>query len=311
MERPDLENLRQFVKDYKFPTDILVETIAKCNLRCVMCPQDKLTRRRGKMSFELWKKIVGEVAEKNPSTKIWPALMGEPLLMGNEIFEWIKYAKDKGVGYIALNSNLQAFKKEMIDAFFESQIDELLIGFDGFTPETYEKIRVNGKLATLMENTNFILDERERRGVSYPIVTLQYIVMDENEHEEQPFIDYWRQSGRKVKLKIKPRTGWSDAVKPWTKIVNVTQEDRFLPCTWLLRQMTIFWDGTVPQCDGDYNGVTKFGDVTTQCIEEIWNGKLKGVRERHMRLDFKFYPCNRCEDWQAGRSKTIWCGDNL
>jgi radical SAM protein with 4Fe4S-binding SPASM domain len=261
------------------------------------------------MEFRLWEKIVGEVAHKSPGTKIWPALMGEPLLMGNTIFEWIGFAKDMGIQYIALNTNLQAFKQEMLDPLFNSRVDEVLVGFDGITPGTYEKIRVKGKFERLLRALELILEEKEQRGTSYPQITLQFIVMDENEHEEQAFIDYWMKSGRKVKLKIKPRTGWADAVKPWSGIVNVSQDSRHLPCTWLLRQMTIFWNGKVPQCDGDYNGLTDFGDVNTQTIEEIWNSKLKKIRNRHMNLDFNFSPCNKCEDWQAGRSVNIICGD--
>ncbi len=310
MDKPDLEDLKQFVLEHPFPTDILIETIAYCNLKCIMCPQSRLSRPKGKMSFELWKKIIDEVASKSPQTKIWPALMGEPLLLGDENFRMIRYAKDRGIQYIALNSNLGVFRKDMIDGFFDSGLDELIVGIDAFTPETYAKIRVGGDLETLVENIHFIIDEKEKRGLSHPIVTLQYIVMDENEHEEEAFVDYWVKQGKKLKLKVKPRTGWSEAVEPWRGIVNVSQQDRHLPCTWLLRQMTIFWDGHVPQCDGDWDGKTRFGDVNRQSIEEIWNGSLKTLRNRHMQLDFNFYPCNKCEDWQAGRSKNIECGSD-
>lgn len=309
MDKPDLNELQQFVKEYSFPTDILIETIAKCNLKCIMCPQKMLTRETGKMPFELWEKIIDEIAEKSPSTKIWPALMGEPLLLQNEIFRMMRYAKDKGIQHISMNTNLIAFKKDMINAFFESRFDEMIVGIDGFTADTYAKIRSNGNLEVLLENLFFIINEKEKRGLSYPIITLQYIVMDENEHEEQLFINYWKKLGKDIRLKIKARTGWANAVKPWANIINVSQKDRFMPCTWLLRQMTIFWDGSVPQCDGDYDGNTNFGNVNISSIEDIWNAGLNKVRDKHMNLNFNFSPCNKCEDWQAGKSKILNCRD--
>ncbi|MEE9543363.1 MAG: radical SAM protein, partial [Thermodesulfobacteriota bacterium] len=123
MKKPNLEELRQFVKVHKFPTDLLVETIAECNLECIMCPQKKLTRAKGEMSFELWKKIVDEVAEKSPDTRIWPALMGEPLLLGDMLFKMIKYAVDKDI-YVALNTNLMVFEESMLDAFLDCGLSE-------------------------------------------------------------------------------------------------------------------------------------------------------------------------------------------
>lgn len=305
--KPNLDELKQFVKAYKFPTDILIETIATCNLNCIMCPQDRLTRKRGSMSFELWKKIVDEVVEKSPETKLWPAVMGEALLLGQKIFDMLKYAKDRGIRHISLNTNLMAFKKEMIDALFESRLDELIVGIDGFTPETYEKIRRKGNLQTVLDNLHLILDEKEKRMLDHPVITLQYIVMDENEHEQEAFINYWVKSGRDVRLKVKPKTGWASAVDVWSNIKNYEQNERFMPCTWLLRQMTILWDGRVPQCDGDWDAKTNYGNVNDSSIEEIWQ-RLKVIRDRHMNLDFDFYPCNCCDDWQAGRSLFIECG---
>jgi len=307
MKKPNLEELKQFVKVHEFPTDLLIETIAECNLQCVMCPQHKLTRPTGAMSFELWTKIIDEVAEKSPTTKIWPALMGEPLLLGEKLFKMLRYASEKKLS-IHLNSNLMAFKEKMIDGLLGCGIKELIVGLDAFTPDTYAKIRVNGKLKTVLKNLNLILDEKERRGIKLPNIILQFVVMDENEDEEKRFIEFWKNSGRDVKLKIKPRTGWADGVKAWKKIVNVSQENRHLPCTWLIRQMTVFWNGRVPQCDGDYDGRTNYGDVNIESIEEIWNGRLRKVRDRHMKLDFKFAPCDSCEDWQAGISTNIQCG---
>lgn len=308
MISPDLDALRQFVKVYDFPTDILIETIANCNLNCIMCPQDKLTRSSGKMSFELWKKIVDEISSKSPETRIWPALMGEPLLLGDDIFKMIKYAKKKGVKNVHLNSNLTIFTETMLDLLFDSQLDELVVGLDGITSEVFEKIRLGGSLHKVMENINMILDEKEKRKLSYPRVIIQFIVMDENEHEVQPFIDFWKKSNKRVSLKIRSRLGWADGVEPWKGIVNVSKDNRDLPCTWLLRQMTIFWNGIVPQCDGDYNGATNYGDINMMSLEEVWLEKLKPIRDRHMGLDFDFSPCNSCEDWQAGRSTWIECG---
>lgn len=305
MEKPDLEKLRSFVKEHSFPTDILIETTAFCNLACVMCPQDKLTRHKGEMSFDLWKKIIDEIVEVAPETKLWPALMGEPLLLGDKKFEMLSYAKEAGIKKICLNSNLVVFEKDMAEKLVKSGVDQIVAGIDAFKDETYESIRVNGDLNKVKEAIRYIDEAKRKLNIKTPEIVIQYIVMDENEDEEQDFIQFWKDFGVELKLKIKPRTGWANAVGEWTGILNVKQENRDLPCTWLLRQMTIFWDGLVPQCDGDWDGKTKMGDVNKQSIYEIWNGPLKKLRDRHMKLDFDFEPCRNCEDWQAGTSTWV------
>jgi len=307
MDKPDLTQIQQFVQSYDYPTDILVETLAHCNLKCVMCPQKDLTRTRGRMSYDLWKKIIDEVAEVSPSTTIWPALMGEPLIMAPEIFRWFRYAKHAGIERIAMNSNLNLLRPDMIESLVTSGVDEVIVGLDAATPELYPTIRVGGNLEYVRHAIEQLAETKERLASLTPRIVLQFIVMDENEHEEQAFIDYWKNTGLDVELKIKPRTGWGGAVSVWDGMLKGRQKDR-TPCTWLLRQMTVFWNGQVPQCDGDWNGRTRFGNLNRQSINEVWNGSLAKVRARHFRKDYRFVPCIECEDWSAGLSRSVKCG---
>ena len=304
LNKPDMVAQQRFVVRHEMPTDVLIELVAHCNMRCGMCPQSRLTRPRGTMAFALWKRITDELGAKAPQTRIWPALMGEPFLLGQELFRYLTYAKARGLCHISLNTNLGVFQKQWTDALFESGVDELLISMDGITKQTYERIRVGGRYEVLLENINWLLDEKERRRAEFPTIALQFVVMDENEHEQEAFIDYWKRRGRDVRLKVKPRTGWAAAVPAWKGVREVAGTVERIPCTWLLRQMTILWDGRVPQCDGDWDlKHSVCGDANTQTIEEIWNGELKALREKHLRHDWNYAPCTSCEDWAAGTSQ--------
>ncbi|MBN2560295.1 MAG: radical SAM protein [Phycisphaerae bacterium] len=305
MDCVDLKRqLEPHIHLYDFPTDVLVETIAYCNLKCIMCPQSKLTRPTGVMSSELWKKTIDEIAEKSPTTRIWPALMGEPLL-DKQIFARLKYAKDKGIRRTNLNSNLQCFSETMLDDFFACGVDSLYVGIDAFTRDTYARIRVGGKLDVLMRKLALILNERDRRGTHRPEVCVQFIVMDENEHEEEPFVDYWKASGLDVNIKVRPRLDWSSGVPAWSRIRNVGVEDR-VPCTWLLRQMGIYWDGRVPQCDADWDGITQYGNINDSTIEEIWLNRIRPLQRKHLDGAFGASPlCPTCDEWKAGLSQLL------
>jgi len=307
MDKPDLRRLEQYVQAYDYPTDILVETVAQCNLTCVMCPQKNLTRPRGRMSYELWPRIVDEVADVSPSTRLWPALMGEPLVMAPEIFRWLRYAKHKGSEQISLNSNLNLLRPDHAESLVLSGVDEIIVGIDAASVDLYREIRQGGNLERVRRAITYLASTKARLASPTPRIVLQYIVMDENEHEEAAFIEQWQRSGLEVDLKIKPRTGWGGTVPVWRGLLK-DREPRRLPCTWLLRQLTVFWNGQVPQCDGDWNGRTRHGNVNRQSIAEIWQGSLARLRERHLHGDYSFAPCRDCEDWSAGLSRTIVCG---
>ena len=53
---------RRKLQDLDFPPEVWIENTNCCNARCVMCPRDKHTRPLGFMKFELFAKLVDEIA---------------------------------------------------------------------------------------------------------------------------------------------------------------------------------------------------------------------------------------------------------
>ncbi len=301
MELGRIEDMLKYVKEYNFPTDILVETTTFCNLKCNMCPNRNLARPRGEMSHKLWEKIVKEVVEVAPATVLWPTIMGEPMMLGKRIFEYIKYAKDLGIKKICLNSNFLLFSEELVVPLFDSDLDELIIGLDAVTEDTYKKIRISGDFNKVIKNVDLFILENEKR--CRPIkLTIQMVLQDENIDEEQLFIDYWRNKASGICLKIRHRIGWGGSVAP-SSMINKSDLENRIACLWILRQMSILWNGLVPQCDCP--GERYYGDVNKQSLSEIWNGQLRELRQRHLAGDFSLNPCKNCHDWRVGKSVTI------
>ena len=302
MIKPDLEAVKKTLQRYPFPVDVIVETIAHCNLRCIMCPQPELKRQRGEMSFEIFKKIADEVAKESPETRMWLALMGEVLLMGDKAIEMIRYAKSVGVGSIHLNTNAEMMDSKIADQLIALGVDEIIVGMDGFTEETYDKIRVGGDFKTTVDNVKYLLNKRNEMGMSKPKVVMQIIVMDENEHEVEEFKSYWLAQGAVVK--VRPKLGWGTGVK--AENLNLPETERTFPCPWLTRTVSIQWNGKFGQCDADYEGEHSPGDIRTQTIKEVWDGELAIRRERHWSGDFTHELCKECKDWSAGRSQFFY-----
>lgn len=302
MKKPNLEAVKKSLKDNPFPIDIVVETISYCNLRCIMCPQPTLMRERGEMQLEVFQKIADEIARESPSSNLWLALMGEALLVGDKLVEMIHYAKTKGIRNVHLNTNARFMAPEMSEKLITSGVDEIIVGLDAFTSETYDRVRVGGDFAETVRNIEYLLAVKQERELAKPVVILQFIVMEENEHEEEQFKSYWLSRGAVVK--IRPKLGWGAGVE--AKNLNLPESARDFPCPWLNRTVSIHWSGRFAQCDADFEGNYSPGDIRTQSIREIWMGELAKRRKRHWEGDFTHDLCKNCRDWQAGRSEFFY-----
>ncbi|MCY3020595.1 MAG: hypothetical protein NTW87_16370 [Planctomycetota bacterium] len=88
-----------------FPQQLVIETTAACNQQCVFCGRTYMGRPKRSMKRTLFDKIVEEVGRENPYAELWPAFMGEAMLLGDRLFDAILYARKSGCRKITLNTN--------------------------------------------------------------------------------------------------------------------------------------------------------------------------------------------------------------
>jgi len=293
---PNVQAAVETIKELPFPDLVIAEVCGECNLCCIMCPSPHLKRSRGIMNWDVYTKIVDEIAEKSFNTQLWPAIMGEPLLLQHRIINYIEYAKKKGIREVILNTNATLLTPEIYRELVAVKLDKIIVGLDAYSEKTYNAIRIGGDFRKIKKNLVEIL----KAPVPGTEIILQFIEMNENQHETGQFKKYWLSKG--ATLKIRKKLGWGTCVEPHGFDIKPTSKDR-VPCTWLMRAMNIHWTGNVAQCDADYEGIYSVGDIRTQSIEEVWNGEFKRRRARHWNGDFDFMPCRECKDWQAGLSE--------
>ncbi|MDO6687291.1 MULTISPECIES: radical SAM/SPASM domain-containing protein [unclassified Agarivorans] len=298
MIEPNIEDVKKTLKEHDFPVDVIVEVTNYCNLRCIMCPYPDLTRSKGNMEFSIFKKIIDEISEVSPKTRVWLAIMGEPLLLGNKLIDMIKYAKSKNV-QVNLNTNAVYLDSEFGQNILNSGVDYIIVSIDGTSENSYSKIRVRGDFNKVVDNVSKVLEYKSKNSKIRTEIVSQFIVMEENEHEVEEFKKFWLSKGAIVK--VRPKLGWGDAVQA-SHLEQVRTEIERFPCAWLTRTVSIHWDGTFSQCDADYEGVYSPGSLLNNSIKEIWDNKIAKRRAKHWIGDFDFEPCKDCNDWLAGRS---------
>lgn len=283
-----------------FPAEIAIETHSYCNLRCIICPYAAMKRPKGKMQPELFRKIIDEVAQESSETRLWLAIMGEPL-MDKDIVSYLRYARDRGAQRVHLNTNGTFLEGQLAKDILDSGVESVYVAIDALTSDTFDKIRPGGNYKRVKRNVENFLNLRAQQLRKKPEITVQFIVMNENESEVDEFHNYWLERGAVVKIRL--RQGWGLNISaPDLQKIDI---ERF-PCPWLLRTMNVHWTGLVTQCDVDYEEKYSSGDLNHKSVNEIWNGELAKRRERHWKDDFKHPLCIDCRDWAAGRAEFFY-----
>jgi MoaA/NifB/PqqE/SkfB family radical SAM enzyme len=272
-----------------------------------MCPEKAMTRPRGIMVPELFRRIVGEIADRDPAVELWAPIMGEVFLYRDRVFDYIEYAKDRGLASVSLNTNLVLFRPQWIERLARSRLDRIVVGLDAATERTYRAIRVDRNprrtrnFSRVEDNIRALLDAQASGRLPGLEIVLQFIAQDANSAEEEAFRARWSGSG--AVLKIRHKLGWGTAVS--AEALSLATEARTMPCPWLMRTMSIHWTGQVAQCDARWDGAEYVGDLNRQSIAEVWMDRLLARRKRHLLGDFDFDPCRDCRDWQCGRSEIV------
>jgi pyruvate-formate lyase-activating enzyme len=296
---PKLAAIARTLTASSFPNKLALELCGECNLACSMCYHPTMKRPKGVMPFPLWQKCADEVAAVRPDTEVWFSFCGDPMLEPEQLIKFIKYGKSVGLESINVNTNGQLLTPEWAGPLLESGVDLIVIGIDGFTPEVYEKIRINGDRDIVYANVEHLLRERTARGLATEI-HVQFIEMDENEHELDAFSAYWH--AREATVKVRNKLSWGGKLgTPMT----IPDEER-IPCPWALTMMHVFWDGRVPRCSGDTEGEDFHGDAWHNSLVDLW-AELGDYRDIHLTRRFAELPdrCHSCKDWMTGAAERV------
>ena len=276
-----------------YPSYLNLETIAGCNLRCVMCPigTGDFKRPVKVMDMSLFKKIVDEASGNVRYT--WLHWFGEPF-MDPLIFDRIKYAKSKGLK-TQLSSNITRLDEDKAKRVLESGLDEMILSLDGATKQTYENIRKQGNFETVMANAERFLRMKKEGGFKKPWARVQIIKMHENEAEIQAFTEKWKDLADEII--IKPLITWAGQVDVSKEMVGSYKIPKRYPCFNLWEEITISAEGIVTICCYDFNAKYVIGDLRNETIKQIYNGpKMFELRQMHINGEYPA-PCDTCMEW--------------
>jgi pyruvate-formate lyase-activating enzyme len=292
------------------PSRLVIEPTNVCNLRCPYCQTGagRLGRRAALMPLEPYLKGLDEIGDYLLLVEVFN--WGEPMLHP-ELPAIVAAASARGIA-TRVNTNLSIpFTSDDAERLVESGLTDLFVSVDGATQEVYERYRVGGDLARVVQNCRLVAEAKRRLGRDSPQLTLQFLEFPCNVEER----DAMRRLAAELGMRLfalrgavpdpqwEQRSGWS----PWFL------EHQPYPCPFLWGQPVLAVNGKVAPCRGVFQSFDDFADLAASgSFQEAWNSDryrtARGLfRQRTGAPAERRLPCYECptttfhERWRAHR----------
>ncbi len=293
--------------NFGFNGNIIIEPTNACNLKCPLCPTSQaMTRRHGFLSLEDFRFIID--TSEGMVNQIFFNFAGEPLL-NRDVFDMVRYAHDLGIKTM-ISTNTTLLDKH-IDTCLESGLDLLVVCLDGASAKTHEAYRVGSRFESVAENIRAICARKKELGLETPLISLQFVVMKQNEYEVEEIkklakelgVDYldlktvslgsWISLERKQEIAKEYLPENPQYQRFETKDGKLAIKSRPRLCSWL-KQAAVYWNGDVSMCCYDFNGELVVGNVFDEGgFAKLWRSrKYKEYRKKVILR--KFPLCRRC-----------------
>ncbi len=265
---------------------VSIEPSNICNAKCIMCPYQKMTRKKEIISMDLFKKIVNNCLAYGVK-KFNLIFYNEPFL-DPFIFERIKYLKSKKVRAL-LFSNGSVIDSEKAEKILKGGLDEITFSVDSATKRTYESIRKGLVFERTINNILHLIKRRRDLGLKKPKIKLNFVKQKLNEAELEEFRSFWVDKADEISVSPNDRRK-----EIYESFERKKKNFASFPCLRPWREFIVMSNGKVPLCCMDYNGKVILGDFNTQSLKEIWNSdNFEKIRQLH--LNFKAYKISLCK----------------
>lgn len=275
----------QIVNEYPLLVD--VELASVCNLKCPMCYtitdefKEKVNAKL--MDFELYKKIIDEIAGKVPALRL--SLRGESTLHPR-LAECIKYAKEKGIKETSFLTNGSKLESKYFEKLVDAGIDWITISVDGLDEE-YERIRKPLKFTDTLQKIKSMSQFKKDNNLHKPVIKIQSLWPSIKNNPENFYNTF---------EPIADLIAFNPLIDYLQNDKNIVYIDNF-SCPQLYQRLVVGADGSVMMCSNDDENEHIIGNANKQTIHEIWHGEtLNKVRELHKKEDgYKNLDvCKRC-----------------
>jgi MoaA/NifB/PqqE/SkfB family radical SAM enzyme len=135
-----------------------IEVSLKCNINCVMCPRDKITRRKSMMSPGLMDVLVDWLP--GMESEIFFCGLGEPLLNPNIYGCMAKLHKRKNITGITSNGLL--LTPETVHRLIDAEVNFIHVSFPSLNKEIYEGMMKGSLFETVLGHLKYLSEVKPK-----------------------------------------------------------------------------------------------------------------------------------------------------
>lgn len=244
------------VSNVMYPVVVEVELTNRCNMSCDNCPKIVSSRPPQDISMETFKSIVDKFSQK--SLFLFLSGYGEPTLHP-QLFEFIKYAKDKNFLRVCLETNGSMLDDNFAAKLIESGLDILCLNLDAIdsSPDTLLNFRsenVAGRIIRLKQSLNSQI----------PYIVLQTI----NRVSSQETVNYYYRRWEHIAdaVVVVPYNDYLGTFDNG-EFINLTPSADPVTCCKTSQTLMVLSDGKPVLCRQKFDG---FPHEINRGLHDIW-----------------------------------------
>ncbi len=292
------------------PFSLLIDPSNGCNFRCVFCATGdpellkRVGRPRGSMKFDLFRKIVDDLAAFDaPLKSVHLYKDGEPLV-NPRVDDMVHLLKARGVArHVEMTTNGSLLTAERADALLAGGLDAMRVSVYGASDAMYQRVtRKFSSFQTIVDNVAYLHRRKTELGRPFHL-HCKIIHVDLTAEERQRFIDSFAPISDS--LYVHPLHGQSLA--DGSGFAAAPDAGRRV-CSEPFLKLAINMNGAVSVCCADWSMATIVGNVAEEALVDIWNGeRLRAFRLTHLEGRRDSIPA--CRD--CGYVQTLPADNNL
>ena len=281
------------------PNTLSVELTNACNLRCPMCPNPYMKRKRGMMDIKIYKDILDEAVELGVK-QVGLFATGESLLHPR-VGDFVALTKRKRV-YTYITANGAKMGPGLHEDLIDAGLDSMKFSIDAHNQEIYSKVRPGGHIETVFENLRK-MDRLRKEKKSNMQLHVLYTISGENEQYVEDFkkivgpyvddIQYFASlsisqgAGKEVTTSLR-----SERV---AAIIEKHRKKSVCPNPW--NRLSISWEGYLMACCLDFELDLAYAKYEKGRLKEHWNNSgINDIRESLLNHDqTKYLVCAKCD----------------
>ena len=195
-----------FKKPISGPYSVYLGITDHCNYRCVFCKYDHFQKNfindpKRILPFHIVKQCIQDLGKIGTQHIIFLS-WGEPFTHPN-FFKILEEIRRNGMT-MGITTNGYKLSKKILDELINLRLNELGVSLNATTGDIYKKLHLNRSAKTferIKDSLLYLKNEKRKRGISYPILSISFVITTINYKEIENMVSLTKQlGGKKIKF---------------------------------------------------------------------------------------------------------------